>query len=113
MSTNPSSSALTLSVSGTKNALEKFRGHYSQIKRFVKHYEKLCQQNNVTQDKELCENIFQYCSKKVAEFEALPSYNASDWKDLKQHLYRYFDADLYQQKHKLKDLVAYIKKCRH
>ena len=69
-----------LPVPGSKNAPKKFTGKFSEIKLFIKHYEKLCIQKKVTDPGDKVENITQYCSRKVREFmEGLPSYAYKDW----------------------------------
>jgi hypothetical protein len=81
-------------IPGTKLAPEKFKGEYEYVSRFITHYERLCSQNNVTDAKEKCKTITQYCSKKVAEFiEALESYLAEDWARLKNDLLKFYDND--------------------
>ena len=70
-----------LPVPGSKSAPKKFKGKYSDIKPFLKHYEKLCVQKEVDDEQEKIENITQYCSRDVREFiEGLPSYKSKDWK---------------------------------
>ena len=78
-------SVLTMPIPGTKLAPEKFKGDYDYVSRFIQHYERLCDQNNVTKENERCETVTQYCTKKVAEFiEALESYSKGDWAHLRR-----------------------------
>ena len=70
-----------LPIPGTRSAPKKFKGKFSEIKLFIKHYEKLCIKKGVTDDEERIENITQYCSRSVREFmEGLPSYSGKNWK---------------------------------
>jgi hypothetical protein len=86
----------------------KFKGEYNYVSRFIQHYERLCDQNNVTLDKEKCETITQYCSKKVGEFiEALESYFKEDWTQLKKDLLKFYDNDRSSKRYRQKDIVAY------
>jgi len=101
-------SVLTMPIPGTKLAPEKFKGDYDYISRFIKHYERLCDQNNVTKEKDRCETITQYCAKKVAEFiEALESYSKGDWAHLKKDLLKFYDNDRSSKRYRQKDIVAY------
>ena len=103
-----------LPVPGSKSAPKKFKGKYSDIKPFLKHYEKLCVQKEVDDEQEKIENITQYCSRDVREFiEGLPSYKSKDWKLFSQDLMEYFDAERDAKRYKKGDLEAYCKKARH
>ncbi|KAH7918693.1 hypothetical protein BV22DRAFT_1051569 [Leucogyrophana mollusca] len=103
-------SALTLPHPGTKQLPKMFKGEYSQVKKFLKHYEKLCDQHRVTLQTEKCENLTQYCSTKVADFiEVLPSYTAKDWHQLKANILEFYDADLDSKHYTAKDLVSFVK----
>ena len=96
-------------IPGTKLAPEKFKGEYNYVSRFVQHYERLCDQNHVTDDQEKCETITQYCSKKVGEFiEALESYSSSDWDQLKIDLLKFYDNDRSSKRYRQKDILAYM-----
>lgn len=97
----------------TKAAPEKFRGRYTRIKSFLIHYELLLEQNNVLSDKDKCELITRYCSRKVTEFiQALPSYTERKWGKLKDDMLKYYDADLDNKKYRVKDLVKLVRACK-
>jgi hypothetical protein len=49
----------------SEEAPDKFKGHYSKIKEFIRHYERLLTQCQITTDKEQCEGITTYCSTEV------------------------------------------------
>ena len=101
-------SVLTMPIPGTKLAPEKFKGEYNYVSRFIQHYERLCDQHRVTVDKEKCETITQYCSKKVGEFiEALESYVSSNWDQLKKDLLKFYDNDRSSKRYRQKDILAY------
>ncbi|KAK7685266.1 hypothetical protein QCA50_011629 [Cerrena zonata] len=103
-----------LPVPGTKSAPKKFKGKFSQVKLFIKHYEKLCAQKLVTDEEEKIQNITQYCSRSVREFmEGLPSYSGKNWEVFVQDLLEYFDAERYTKRYKRGDLEAYCKHMRH
>ncbi len=100
-------------IPGTKLAPEKFKGEYNYVSRFILHYERLCDQNNVTENKEKCETITQYCSKKVGEFiEALDSYFKSDWDQLKKDLLKFYDNDRSSKRYRQKDIIAYTEETK-
>jgi len=100
-------------IPGTKLAPEKFKGEYNYVSQFIQHYECLCDQNKVTENKEKCETITQYCSKKVGEFiEALESYSKSDWNQLKKDLLKFYDNDRSSKRYRQKDLIAYTEETK-
>ncbi|KAG2074710.1 hypothetical protein BDR04DRAFT_979592, partial [Suillus decipiens] len=100
---------LILPYPGAKHAPPKFKGESTQVKKFIKQYEKLCQQYQVTSSRDLCENITQYCSNHVADLiEVLESYNNHNWLQLKADLLNNFDADRYTKQYKPKDLVRFV-----
>ncbi|KAG1793820.1 hypothetical protein EV424DRAFT_1603770 [Suillus variegatus] len=100
---------LILPYPGTKHAPPKFKGEYTQVKKFIKQYEKLCQQYQVTSQMDLCENITQYCSTHVADLiEVLESFNSHNWKQLKADLLNNFDADRDTKRYKPRDLVKFV-----
>jgi len=111
--TVPGNSILTMPLPETKAAPEKFRGRYNKIKSFLIHYELLLEQNNVLGEKDKCELVTRYCSRKVTEFiQALPSYSDKKWENLKADLLKYYDADLDNKKYKVRDLVKMVKGCK-
>src|SRR6202050_2111446 len=109
----PTLSVLIMPIPGTKLAPEKFKGEYNYISRFIQHYERLCDQNNVTKGKEKCETVTQYCSKKVGEFiEALDSYSKEDWPQLKRDLLKFYDNDWSLKRYRQKHIVAYTEETK-
>ena len=111
--TVPGNSILTMPLPDTKAAPEKFRGRYNKIKSYLTHYELLLEQNNVLGEKDKCELITRYCSRKVTEFiQALPSYSEKKWEQLKADLLKYYDADLDNKKYRVMDLVKMVKGCK-
>src|SRR5882672_6383610 len=111
--TIPGNSILTMPLPDSKAAPEKFKGRYSKIRSFIIHYELLLEQNNVLLDKDKCELITRYCSRKVTEFiQALPSYTERKWGKLKDDMLKYYDADLDNKKYRVKDLVKLVRACK-
>jgi hypothetical protein len=102
-----SRSILTLPNPGTKAAPAKFKGEFSEVKDFLKHYEKLCDYHNVS------ESITQYMSRHVTEFvEGLPSFRTCNWSKLKADILKYYDADLDMKHYRRKDLLSYVRTTR-
>ena len=85
----------TLPVLGTKQAPEKFRGDYTKVDHFIKHFERLLAQHNVTDAAEKCQSVILYCSRSVVEFiQALDNYLTPNWDLLKKDIKDFYDADL-------------------
>ncbi|KAG0704988.1 hypothetical protein DFH29DRAFT_801118, partial [Suillus ampliporus] len=96
-----------------KHAPPKFKGKYSEVKRFIRHYEKLCAQFQITIPQEICENVTLYCSSRIVRFiEILPSYITHDWVQLKSDFLTYFDADKDSKRYRVSDLRSFVKKKR-
>jgi hypothetical protein len=86
---------------GSKAAPTEFKGNFSEVKSFLKHYEKLCDYHNVSLDSERCESITQYMSRHVTEFiEGLASFRTPNWNTLKADILKYYDADLDLKRYK-------------
>jgi len=75
----------------SKQAPKTFKGQHRDVERFITHFEYLCTQKAVTDDKEKCLGLVQYCSYDVADLlEGLEEYNCDDYNALVkkfQHLY--------------------------
>src|ERR1700727_2392062 len=109
--TSPFNSILTMPIPGTKLAPEKFRGDFHKVKEFIQHYERLCIQNNVTLDKEKCETLLRYCSKREEQtIKNIPSYNTLIWSKLRSDMLKLYDADLGTKRYKVKDIRSFSKK---
>jgi hypothetical protein len=103
----------TLPILGTKQAPEKFRGDYTKVDHFIKHFERLLAQHNVVNDTEKCQAVIMYCSRSVTEFiQALDNYITPDWDKLKKDISDFYDADLDITRYKVRDLTAYVKKTK-
>jgi len=98
---------------GQKSAPTKFTGNPDKVKRFLKHYKQLCNAYNLTDDKEKCERLTDYCSSKVNKLiEALDSYENGNWSQLEKDLLRYYDADLKETRYIVRDLYALTRQWR-
>ncbi|KAG1735828.1 hypothetical protein EDB19DRAFT_1638252 [Suillus lakei] len=109
----PALASLALPSRRNKNAPEKFKGKYNEVKRFLRHYERLCHQHQITVPQELCENVTLYCSSHITRLiEILPSYRNHDWIQLKADFLSFFDADQDAKRYKVRSLVTFVSKCR-
>ncbi|KAG2338265.1 hypothetical protein BDR05DRAFT_978257 [Suillus weaverae] len=97
-----------MNIRRTQQTPAKFKGGFSEVKDFLKHYEKLCDYHNVSTDEEKCESITQYMSRHVTEFvEGLLSFRLNSWSKLKADILKYYDADLDTKHYRRKDLLSY------
>ncbi|KAG2045889.1 hypothetical protein BDR06DRAFT_865241, partial [Suillus hirtellus] len=104
---------LILPLPGGKHAPAKFKGKYNQVKKFIRHYERLCDQLLITTNQEMCENVTLYCSSRITRLiEILPSYRRNNWADLKADFISLFDADRDAKRYKVRSLVTFVNKHR-
>ena len=95
----------------SRDVPEKFKGHYSKIKEFIRHYEWLLAQCQITTDKEKCEGITTYCSSEVTWLiESLDEYRTPNWDVLKGRLLHLYDAEQDEAWYQLGDLDRLIHK---
>lgn len=108
---DPPNSVLTMPIPGTKLAPEKFRGDFHKVQDFLQHYERLCVQHKVTDQKEICETILRYCSRRERQtIRALPPYHARSWPELRQAIMTLYDADLDTRRFRVRDLKTLMKR---
>ena len=113
MSTNNSRSLIDMPSPKSKQAPEKFKGHYTMVREFIQEYEHLCARNNVTSDQDKVETIRRYCSKKVREvLEGMKNYNTPNWDEFKKEMLRYYNDDRNQIKFTERDLKDLVKESR-
>ena len=104
-----------LPIPGSKSAPKKFKGKYSDVRPFLRHYEQICTRLSITDDKEKIQNITQYCSRQVRVFlESLTSYDQVplNWEAFKNDIIKFFDAERDDQVYKKSDLQAYTRESR-
>ena len=84
-------SYVNLPSPGSKQAPKSFKGNHREVERFIAHFEYLCSQKSITDPKEKCLGLVQYCSYDVADLiEGLEEYTTNNYDDLIkkfQHLY--------------------------
>jgi hypothetical protein len=95
---------------GSRTAPEKFKGDYMKVRTFVKQYERLLALCNVTNDRDKCENITQYCGSKTNRLiEVLKAYQEGNWPALKNQILKLFDADRDLKRYKIRDLDDFVR----
>ena len=93
---------------GSRHAPQTFRGKFRKVERFIKHYERLLAQHNVTTEADKCEAILDYCSDSIADFiHGNQHYLQPDWKSLKEDILKYYDADRTHTMFTPEDLVEF------
>jgi len=107
-------SILDMPILGTKQAPKKFKGDYRHVEDFINHYERLLQRCNVTDEKEKCHNLRQYCSSVVKEtIEGMQDYITPDWTKLKAMILKFYDAERNEQRYTERDLTAFVRVTRN
>ncbi|EPS99179.1 hypothetical protein FOMPIDRAFT_1125125, partial [Fomitopsis schrenkii] len=104
-----------LPIPGSKSAPKKFKGKYSDVRPFLRHYEQICARLSITEGKEKIENITQYCSRQVRLFlESLTSYDqeVADWEVFKNDFIKFFDAERDDKVYKKSHLQSYTRETR-
>ena len=95
----------------SQDAPEKFKGHYSKVKEFLRHYEQLRMQCQITNDQDKCEGVTTYCSSEVTRLiESLDEYKVPSWNNLKQKLLRLYNAERDEFRYQLGDLNRLVHK---
>jgi len=84
----------TLPSHKSRDAPDKFKGHYSKVREFLRQYERLLTQCQITLDKKKCEGITNYCTSQVGRLiESLDEYEDEDWEGLKATILHLYDAE--------------------
>lgn len=93
---NPASATyVSLPTLGSKHAPKQFKSHKPwTLDHFLKRYELLCEQNNVTSSEQKCLGILQYCDEEaVTTIEVSQSFKNKDFDKLAEELYWLYDVD--------------------
>lgn len=92
----------------------KFRGGYRNWIRFLEHYEHTCAQCNVTDDKQKCLGMIQYCSNQIANLvENIPTFIQGDYTQLVKDLNWLFDGDRKKAEHHIGDIANFAQMWRN
>ncbi|TEB18493.1 hypothetical protein FA13DRAFT_1719855 [Coprinellus micaceus] len=102
---------LHMPTRGSRYAPRTFRGNYRKVERFIRHYEKLLSQYNVTSQQEKCEALLGYCSDNVCDYiEGNHNFRSHNWNELKSDILKYYDADRTHTMFSPEDLVEFTYK---
>ncbi|KAF8547329.1 hypothetical protein OG21DRAFT_1490321 [Imleria badia] len=94
----------------SRDAPEKFKGHYYKVTDFIQQYKQVLADCQITDDQEKCEGITNYCSTKVCQLiESLDEYRANNWSALKKQILKLYDADREQAQYQKQDIESIIK----
>ena len=78
----------------SREAPKKFKGHYYHVQDFIRLYEQVLADCQITSEEEKCKGITNYCSTKVFRLiESLDEYRDHDWEALKKQILNLYDAD--------------------
>ncbi|KAJ7432687.1 hypothetical protein FB451DRAFT_1065206 [Mycena latifolia] len=103
--------SLDMPLRRSKEAPKTFKGKYSEVDAFLRHYDKLLRKCHVTDAKEQCELIIDYCSTKVAEYiKSEEHYISPDWVKLREEIRNYYDAEKVDQRYLPADLSAFTRR---
>jgi hypothetical protein len=109
----PLRTSLDMPIRGTKEAPRTFRGKYTEVQQFIDHFELLLNKCRITDDKEKCEQLLNYCSTDVQNvIRTMECYHQKRWLRLKRDILKFFDAERALQKYKPSDVYAYAFKKR-
>ncbi|KAJ6452563.1 hypothetical protein C8R47DRAFT_1229380 [Mycena vitilis] len=102
---------LDMPLRGSKDAPKTFRGHHSEVKYFIAHYDRLITKFNVTDPTDQCKLILDYCSTDVQGFiRASKYYQKRSWLKLRREILLSYDADRANSKYKPSDVARYTLK---
>ncbi|KAJ6552007.1 hypothetical protein DFH09DRAFT_1086128 [Mycena vulgaris] len=109
--TTPVKTSLDMPLRRSKEAPKTFKGKYSEVDSFLRHYDKLLRKCHVTDAKEQCELIIDYCSTKVAEYiKSEEHYVTPDWPKLRAEIRNYYDAEKVDQRYLPADLGVFTRR---
>jgi len=98
-------------VRGSRSAPRTFKGKYTQVERFLTHYNNLLTRYNINNEGEKCRTILEYCSESVSDFiKTLEHYKTPNWIGLENQIKLYYDADRKQTRYRPIDLVNFVKR---
>ncbi|KAJ6529538.1 hypothetical protein DFH09DRAFT_934717, partial [Mycena vulgaris] len=109
--TTPIKTSLDMPLRRSKEAPKTFKGKYSEVDSFLRHYNKLLKKCHVMDPKERCDLILDYCSTKVAEYiKSEEHYTTPNWEKLRAEIRNYFDAEKVDQRYLPADLSAFTRR---
>ncbi|KAJ7073848.1 hypothetical protein C8F01DRAFT_1242149 [Mycena amicta] len=106
----PLRTSLDMPIPGSKEAPKTFRGRYTEVERFIRHLEHLYIKNRVTDEKERCTLVLDYCSTNIQNvIQTMDYYRTPRWVGLRQEILRAFDAERTKHKYRPSDVVNLVK----
>ncbi|KAL1697694.1 hypothetical protein EV121DRAFT_274928, partial [Schizophyllum commune] len=96
---------------GTRHAPKKFTGKAEDVADFISHYERLLRQYQVTNGRDRCRSILQYCSTQVKQYiKGLREFADFDWRALKKNLLFFYDAEKGEHTYNACDMVDFAQR---
>ncbi|KAJ7604374.1 hypothetical protein DFH06DRAFT_1349509 [Mycena polygramma] len=109
----PLRTSLDMPVRGSKEAPRTFRGRHTEVQLFIDHYDHLLNKCRVTDGRERCEFILNYCTIDVQNvIRTMESFQRRQWLKLRREILKYFDAERALQKYKPADVKKFAIKAR-
>lgn len=100
-------------MEGGKLAPKTFRGDPAEVERFLRRFERLAIQHNLTLEQR-CEMVTDYCSRRVREtIEGFQAHASKDWPALHQKIRTTWNADLDSRRFRVCDLEEFIRDHRN
>lgn len=110
----PLRTSMDMPIRGSREAPKTFKGKHTEVLHFIQHYDRLLSKCRVTDDKEKCEYILEYCSADVQNVvQAMDSFPKNKWTRLRKEILKFYDAERAAQKYKPSDVVAYTLKSKN
>ena len=100
---------LNMPSRNSKYAPKKFKGKYSDVLRFIQHYNQLLIQYMITNEEDKCNGVLEYVSRSVKDFiKSLPDFITPNWNRLQANILKFYDAERDDNRFQHNDLVDYI-----
>ena len=101
---------LNMPSRNSRHAPKKFKGKYSDVLRFIQHYNQLLIQFMITDEEDRCNGILEYVSRSVKDFiKSLPDFITPNWNRLQANILKFYDAERDDNRFQQNDLVDYIR----
>ena len=101
---------LNMPSRNSRYAPKKFKGKYSDVLRFIQHYNQLLIQHAITEEEDKCNGVLEYVSRSVKDFiKSLPDFITPNWSRLQANILKFYDAERDENRFQQNDLVDYIR----
>nr|GAT45175.1 predicted protein [Mycena chlorophos] len=106
----PLRTSLDMPIPGSKEAPKTFKGKYYEADRFVRHMDSLFTKNRVSDERERCNFVLDYCSTNVQNvIRTMEYFRTPRWIGLRREILTMFDAERTQHKYQPSDVVKHAK----